>query len=305
MTSLHRVLVVEDHAAFRRVICELLRERADVQIVGEAADGLDAVRQAEALRPDVVMLDVGLPGISGIEAARRIRALVPDAKLMFVTIESSLEVVAQAFSTGAHGYVYKPRALRDLLPVLDAIIRGAQFVSGGLARIAQGDSLASHRHHVVFYSSGEVLVRAFTRFIGDALDEGKAVIVLLNEAHDESVRRSLRASHVDLALCDPREAVRPGEHQRDAREGDGQRPPGPDTVPERRRGSVSRCRAAGDESARQESRPVVNARQHSGRPETSTRPFTSNTCGTRSGRVARWISCARSRWPSAMKTGGQ
>jgi DNA-binding NarL/FixJ family response regulator len=192
------VLVVEDHAPFRRVICELLRERADLQIVGEAANGLDAVRQAEALRPDVVTLDVGLPGQSGIEAARRMRTLLPDAKLMFVTIESSLEVVARAFSTGAHGYVYKPRAHRDLLPVLDAIIRGAQFVSGGLARIEQGDSLASHQHHVVFYSSDEILVRAFTRFIGGALDEGKAVIVLLNEAHNESVQRSLRASHVDV-----------------------------------------------------------------------------------------------------------
>jgi DNA-binding NarL/FixJ family response regulator len=192
------VLVVEDHAPFRRVICELLRQRADVQIVGEAADGLDAVCQAEALRPDVVMLDIGLPGQSGIEAARRIRAMVPDAKLMFVTIESSLEIVARAFSTGAHGYVYKPRAHRDVLPVLDAIMGGAQFVSGGLARIAQGDSLACHQHHVVFYSSDDVLVQAFTRFIGGALDGGKAVIVLLNEAHEESVRRSLRASHVDV-----------------------------------------------------------------------------------------------------------
>jgi len=82
--------------------------------------------------------------------------------------------------------------------VLDAIIRGAQFVSGGLARIAQGDALASHQHHVVFYSSDEILVRAFTRFIAGALDEEKAVIVLLNDAHDESIRRSLRASHVDV-----------------------------------------------------------------------------------------------------------
>jgi hypothetical protein len=124
--------------------------------------------------------------------------MVPDAKLMFVTIESSLEIVARAFSTGAHGYVYKPRAHRDVLPVLDAIMGGAQFVSGGLARIAQGDSLACHQHHVVFYSSDDVLVQAFTRFIGGALDGGKAVIVLLNEAHEESVRRSLRASHVDV-----------------------------------------------------------------------------------------------------------
>jgi CheY-like chemotaxis protein len=170
-------------------------------IVGEAADGFDAVRQAEALRPDVVTLDIGLPGLSGIEVASRIRAVVPDAKLMLVTIESSFEVVEQALSRGVHGYVYKPRALRDVLPVLDAIVRGGRFVGGGLERIARGDSLASHRHHVLFYSTDAVLVEAFSRFVAGALSEGTTVIVLATDAHDEGLRRSLQASQVDLALA--------------------------------------------------------------------------------------------------------
>ena len=200
-TPLHRVLVVEDHDPFRRALCELLQERADVLIVGQAADGLDAIRQAEALRPDVVMLDIGLPTLNGLEVAARIRAVVPDAKLMFVTNESSLEVAEHAFSRGGHGYVYKPRAPRDVLPVLDAIIRGGRFVSGGLERVASGDSLASHRHELLFWSSDAVLIGAYTRFIASALDEDKAVIVLASEAHAESLRRSLQASHVDLALA--------------------------------------------------------------------------------------------------------
>ena len=184
LTSRLRVLVVEDHEPFRRVICELLQQRADLLIVGEAADGLDAIRQAEALRPDVVMLDIGLPMLSGIEVAGRIRAMVPDAKLMFVTNESSLEVVEQAFRRGAHGYVYKPRVQRDVLPVLEAIIRGGRFVSGGLERIAQGDSLASHRHEVLFCSSDAVLIGAFSRFIAGELHEGNAVIVVVTAAHE-------------------------------------------------------------------------------------------------------------------------
>jgi DNA-binding NarL/FixJ family response regulator len=201
MTPLYRVLVVEDYEPFRRIVCQLLQERPDVSIVGEAADGLDAIRQAEALRPDVVVLDIGLPMLSGIEVARRIRAVLPDTKLMFVTIESSLEVVKQAFRTGAHGYVYKPRAQRDVLPVLDAIIRGGRFVSGGLERIALGDSLASHRHQVLFCSSDEVLVGAFTRFIAGVLHAGNAVIVLVTETHERSLQRSLEASNVDVALA--------------------------------------------------------------------------------------------------------
>jgi len=150
VTRLHRVLVVEDHAAFRRVVCELLQESAAVQIVGEAADGLDAVRKAEALQPDVVVLDVNLPTMSGLEVASHIRAVVPSAKVIFITVELSLEVMDEALRRGAHGYVYKPRAQRDLLSVLDAILGGAQFVSGGLERVVQGDSLASHRHDAVF-----------------------------------------------------------------------------------------------------------------------------------------------------------
>jgi DNA-binding NarL/FixJ family response regulator len=201
LTSLQRVLVVEDHEPYRRVLCELLQQRGDLLIVGEAADGLDAIRQAETLRPDVVMLDIGLPTLNGIEVARRIRANVPNAKLMFVTNESSLEVVEQAFSKGAHGYVYKPRAHRDVLPVLEAIIRGGRFVSGGLERIARGDGLASHRHDVVFCSSDEVLVAAFSRFIAGVLDRGNTVIVLVTEAHDRGLQRTLQASQVDVALA--------------------------------------------------------------------------------------------------------
>jgi DNA-binding NarL/FixJ family response regulator len=201
MMSRHRVLVVEDHGPFRRLLCELLQQQADVQIVGEAEDGLDAVRQAEALRPDVVMLDIGLPTLSGLEVAAQLRMKVPDAKVMFVTNEPSLEVVERAFSTGAHGYVYKPRVERDVLPVLDAIILGGRFISGGLERVARGDSLASHRHDLLFCSSDAVLVGAFSRFIVGALHQGHAVIVLVTEAHDESLQRSLQASHVDLDLA--------------------------------------------------------------------------------------------------------
>lgn len=201
MTPRLRVLVVEDHEPFRRVICELLQQRADLLIVGEAADGLDAICQAEALRPDVVMLDIGLPMLSGLEVAGRIRAKVPDAKLMFVTNESSLEVVEEAFRRGANGYLYKPRVQRDVLPVLEAIIRGGRFVSGGLERIARGDSLASHRHDVVFCSSDAVLIGAFSRFIAGELSEGNAVVAVVTAAHERSLQSSLEASHVDVALA--------------------------------------------------------------------------------------------------------
>ena len=195
--SVHRILVVEDHEPFRRIICALLAHRADVSIVGEATDGLDAIQQAEALRPDVVLLDIGLPKLSGVEAAGRIRAALPDTRIVLVTNESSPDVAEHAYHRGAHGYVYKPRARRDLLQVFDTVVRGARFATSGLERIARGDSLASHHHPVLFSSDDVVFVRAFSRFIASALHNGSAVIVLVTESHDDSIRRSL-ATDVNL-----------------------------------------------------------------------------------------------------------
>ena len=105
-----RVLVVEDYATFRRFVCSTLGKRPELQIVGEASDGLDAVQMTEELRPDLIVLDIGLPALNGIEAARRIRKLSPKSKKLFVSQESSADVVEEALRLGALGYVVKSHA---------------------------------------------------------------------------------------------------------------------------------------------------------------------------------------------------
>jgi|SRR5580658_770270 DNA-binding NarL/FixJ family response regulator len=127
MSSL-RVLVVEDFAPFRRFICATLEKRQDLQVVGEASDGLEAVQQAEALKPDLVLLDVGLPTLNGIEAARQIRKLAPESKIIFLSQESSADVVQEALSLGALGYVVKTKAASQLLPAVEAAVMEKQFV---------------------------------------------------------------------------------------------------------------------------------------------------------------------------------
>ena len=128
-----RVLVIEDFAPFLQVIRATLVERPDVQLVGEVADGLEGVHQAEVLEPDLVLLDIGLPTLNGIEAARQIRNLAPGSKIVFVSQESSSEVVQEALNVGAWGYVVKTRAATDLLAAVDAALEGRHFVSVGLS----------------------------------------------------------------------------------------------------------------------------------------------------------------------------
>jgi DNA-binding NarL/FixJ family response regulator len=124
-----RVLVVDDFEPFRRFVCSTLEQRPDLQIVAEVSDGLEAVQKAEELKPDVILLDIGLPILNGIEAARQIRKLAPESKIIFLSQESSAEVVQEAFSLGAWGYVMKTRAASDLLHAVESVILGKQFVS--------------------------------------------------------------------------------------------------------------------------------------------------------------------------------
>ena len=131
--SLMRVLVVEDFAPFWQVIRSTLAERPDVQVIGEVADGMEGVHKAELLEPDLVLLDIGLPTLNGIEAARQIRKLTPASKIIFVSQESSCEVVQEALDLGAWGYVLKERATTDLIAAVDAFLGGRQFVSPGLS----------------------------------------------------------------------------------------------------------------------------------------------------------------------------
>lgn len=128
-----RVLVVEDHEPFRRFVCSMLEKGTELQVIGEASDGLEAVHKAEELQPDLILLDVGLPTLNGIEAARRIRNLSPKSRILFVSQESAADVVQGAFSLGAAGYVVKTHAAIELLAAVEVVRQGRKFVSSGVA----------------------------------------------------------------------------------------------------------------------------------------------------------------------------
>ena len=127
-----RVLVIEDFEPFRRFICSTLAKRANLQIICEVSDGQQGIDKAEELKPDLILLDIGLPTRNGISVARQLRILTPGSKVVFVTQECSADIVQAAFSTGALGYVVKTAASGDLLAAIDAVLEGRQFASACL-----------------------------------------------------------------------------------------------------------------------------------------------------------------------------
>jgi DNA-binding NarL/FixJ family response regulator len=122
-------MIVEDFHSFRRFVSSKLEQRPELRVVCEVSDGLEAVQMAEELKPDLILLDIGLPTLNGIEVARRILVREPESKIIFLSQEISADFVQEAMRLGAWGYVFKTHAELHLLQAIDAVLSGRQFVS--------------------------------------------------------------------------------------------------------------------------------------------------------------------------------
>ena len=195
-----RILIVDDFGGWRLQNRLLLQTRPEWQAIAEASDGLEAVQKAEELKPDLILLDISLPKLNGIEAALRMRRLSPSSKIIFLSLHNSLDVVQAALSTGAMGYVRKTDSQSELIPAMDAVLQGKQYVSSSIKGHELTDTSgarAPHRHEVLFYSDDTVLLDGFTRFIAAALKAGNAAIVLATKPHRNSLLEKLKAEGVD------------------------------------------------------------------------------------------------------------
>jgi DNA-binding NarL/FixJ family response regulator len=123
-----RVILVENHTIVRQGLRRLLEER-DITVVGEAEDGRTAYKMALELRPDIVIMDVGLPRMGGIEATRRIRKELPDTKIIMLTIHSEESYIFQSLEAGADAYLVKETAADDLLTAIDTVLQGKTYLS--------------------------------------------------------------------------------------------------------------------------------------------------------------------------------
>jgi DNA-binding response OmpR family regulator len=222
-TSSIRILVVDDSEPFRRVVCSMLQNRLEFRTIVEVSDGVKAIELAQAMQPDLIVLDIGLPQLNGIEAARRIRELAPQSKILFVSQESSLDVVQTVLNLGASGYVVKMDAGRELLTAVRAVLGGERFVGSrfaghsftwaseaGTPEGIRRDSVfapfqrameVNRRHEAGFYSDHRFLLDDLTQFVGIALTAGNAAIVVATESHRNSLLQRLQLYGSDIGTA--------------------------------------------------------------------------------------------------------
>jgi len=129
-----RILLADDHAVLRAGLRVLLSAQADLEVVGEAAEGAEALRLARSLKPDVVVMDIGMPGVSGIDATARMRRELPSTKVLILSMHDDQGYLRQALRAGASGYVLKKAADTELLAAIRAAARGGVFLDPSLAK---------------------------------------------------------------------------------------------------------------------------------------------------------------------------
>ena len=128
-----RVLLVDDQPLFRRAIAALVAEQPDFSVVGEAADGLEAIEKSRSLAPDVVVMDIEMPVMDGVEAVRVLRSELPDIKVVVLTVSESEDYLFDAIRAGAHGYLLKDLRPDQLYEMLRAVARGETPISPAMA----------------------------------------------------------------------------------------------------------------------------------------------------------------------------
>ena len=201
-----RILVADDHEVVRRGLVSLIQARAEWEVCGEAGDGREAVEKAFHLRPDVVILDLGMPSLNGLEATRQILKISPNARILILTLHDSDQVVREVLNAGARGFLLKSDAARDLVAAIDALRHDKTYFTSKVAAMVTDGSLKPGTPG----TAGRNRLTPREREIVQLLAEGKStkeVAVALGlsvktaETHRSNIMRKLQLHSVsDLVL---------------------------------------------------------------------------------------------------------
>jgi len=198
-----RILVVDDFDPWRRFVSSTFQQRKDLQILLEVSDGPEAIYGSEDLRPDLVVLDIGLPTLDGIKVAQRIREVSPASKILFLSEEHSPDVAEAALQAGGAGYVVKSDAGRELLAAVKAVSEGKRYIStrlvGQFFSTTPNDASEDFsRHELQIYPNDASFLDGFAKFIASGLNAGDAVVVVATKTHRQGLSQKLQTRGFDL-----------------------------------------------------------------------------------------------------------
>lgn len=129
-----KLLIADDHKLLRQGVITLLNSNPDLEVVGEARDGKETVEKARELKPDVVLMDIGMANLNGLEATRQIKKHNPSIKVLILTIHRNEEYIFQSLQAGASGYLLKDTAVEDLISAIQSVYKDDSFLSPGISR---------------------------------------------------------------------------------------------------------------------------------------------------------------------------
>ena len=141
MAAKIRILLVDDHRILREGIRSILEEHEDILVVGEAEDGRTAVKLTEVLKPDIVLMDIGMPLLNGLEATRQIKRDHPNTKVLILTVHDNEEYIRQLLAAGAMGYILKYAAATELLAAIRTVYKGESVLSPAITQLVIEDYL--------------------------------------------------------------------------------------------------------------------------------------------------------------------
>ena len=211
-----RILLADDHEVVRRGLCAILQDKTEWEVCGEAKDGIDAVEKAKRLKPDAVIIDIGMPNLNGLDATRQIVDALPQTKVLVLTLYESDDMIQQVLNAGARGFLLKSDAGRNLVAAVEALRRsGTYFTSkvaemvcdGYLRRNTEPALLASKRTRLTFRE------RQLVQLLAEGKSTRQAALALgmsvkTAETHRSNVMRKLQLHSIsELVLYAVRNSI--------------------------------------------------------------------------------------------------
>jgi len=199
------VVLVDDHRVVREGLRALLDAESDLSVIGDAGDGLSAIRLVERLKPDVLLLDLIIPGLNGQEVARRVRKCSPKTRVIVLSMHSSEPYVLEALRNGAAGYVLKDASYTDLIRAIREVMAGWRYLSPPLSKVAidayqeKADAATADRYDMLTAREREVLQLAAEGHSNNEIANRLEISPRTAETHRANLMRKLRLrTHTDL-----------------------------------------------------------------------------------------------------------